>query len=554
MPARSITPPSTLARLVGLGSVFGKSFRDSRRTAIVLGVLYGLIVAVTAFSIVDEFDTVAERMLMARQLSALPAVFQGLLGRPIAIETLGGFISWRLLNFLPVVYGIWAIVALSGALAGELARGSLDVLASTPLVRRREAIEKVLAYLVALALTVALIGAVSFLSITAMASLPGDTVSADAVAGHMAWLFVMILAPGAAAFVAAPFLGRGGALGVGAVVLFASFVVSSYADIVPAFDLLRPISYFSLTSGHRPLAGVWDWPTFGILAAIVAGLLVAGIEAFARRDLLVPSGGRIVPPRIRLWIRDPFTRGLGERFPAALSWGAILGLYGIVIATSADEFVTTLGQIPQIVEIIKRFYPGADILSTGGFLQLAFFQQGVIVLGLAAAGFVGGWASDESERRLEVVLGAPIGRAGWTIRSGAAVLAAVAISTGMLSLAVAVGATIQGTDPVGPALGVGVLAAYAMALAGIGLAVGGLVRPSVAAPTTLVLGLGFYLFDLVGSIVGLPSGVLDLSLTRHLGRPMIGDFDQGGILACAVLAVGGLVVCALGMRRRDIGR
>ena len=39
-----------------------------------------------------------------------------------------------------------------------------------------------------------------------------------------------------------------------------------------------------------------------------------------------------------------------------------------------------LGQIPQILELIKRIYPDADILWTGGFLQLAFFQQGIIVI------------------------------------------------------------------------------------------------------------------------------------------------------------------------------
>jgi ABC-2 type transport system permease protein len=543
-----------LARLAGLGSVFGKSFRDSRRTAIALGALYALIAVVTAFSIVQEFDTVAERTAMARQLSALPAVFQGLLGEPIAIDTLGGFVSWRLFNFIPVVYGIWAIVALSGTLAGELARGSLDVLASTPLVRRRLAVEKVLAYLVALGLTVAIIGIASFVGFNALARLPGDSITIGAIAGHMAWLFLMILTPGAAAFVAAPLLGRGGALGVGAVVLFASFVVSSYGDIVPAFDTLTGVSYFSLTDGHRPLAGVWDWPSLVALTVVVAGLLVAGIELFARRDLLVPSGGRIVPPRIRLWVMGPFTRGLGERFPAALAWGAILGLYGIVIATSADEFVAQLGQIPQIVDMIRRIYPDADILSTGGFLQLAFFQQGIIVLGLTAAAFVSGWASDEGDRRLEVVLGAPIGRAGWALRSGASVLAAVVVSTLLLAASVAVGASIQGTDPVAPAIGVSVLGLYGLALAGIGLAVGGLIRPSLAAPVTLVLGLGFYLFDVIGTILDLPSAILDLSLTRHFGQPMIGEYDEGGIVACVILAVGGLVLCAVGMRRRDIGR
>jgi ABC-type transport system involved in multi-copper enzyme maturation permease subunit len=539
---------------MGLGSVFGKAVRDSRSTALALGILYAVIVVLTTSQIVAEFDTAAKRALMAAQLSALPAVFQGMLGEPIGIERLGGFISWRILNILPVMYGIWSIVALSGTLAGELARGSLDVVASTPVVRRRLALEKVGAYLVALAVTILILGVGTYVAANAFASLPGDEVPAGAVAGHMALLCLMILAPGAVAFAVAPFLGRGGAIGVGALVLFGSFVVSSYASTVSVFRSIEGASYFHMTAAHRPLAGAWDWPSVGLLAAIVGALLLVGIEVFARRDLLVPSGNRLPAPRVRLWVLGPFSRGLGERFPAALSWGALLGLFGLVIGSSSDEFVAAISQIPQMVEMVQRMFPDADILSTGGFLQLAFFQEGIIILGLAAAFFVGGWASDEGERRLEVVLGAPIGRAAWALRSAASVLAAIAITVAVLAVALAAGTILQGDDPVRPVIGVAVLGLYGMALAGIGLAVGGLVRPSLAGPVTLILGLGFYLWDLVGTILEWPSEVLDIALNRHLGRPMIGEYDEAGMLLLGAIAVGGVLMCAAGMRRRDIGR
>ena len=213
-----------------------------------------------------------------------------------------------------------------------------------------------------------------------------------------------------------------------------------------------------------------------------------------------------------------------------------------------------LSKIPQITKMITQLFPDADILSTAGFLQLAFFEDGIIVMGLAAAFFVGGWASDESERRLEVVLAAPIGRFAWAFRSAASVLAALAVTTGVLVLAVAIGTAAQGDDPIRPAVGVSIVGLYGMALAGIGLAVGGLVRPSLAGPVTLVLGLAFFLFDLVGSILKWPSEVMDLALNRHLGRPMVGQIDEFGVVLCVVLALGGVLLCSLGMRRRDIGR
>ena len=554
MTAAVLERPSAAKRLLGLGSVFGKSIRDGRRLSVALGVLYAIVIVAITSQVAAEFDTVAKRQLMAAQLQALPAIFQGMLGAPVRIDRLGGFVSWRALNFLPVMYGAWPIVALAGTLAGELANGSLDVVASTPLVRRRLAVEKVLAFLALLAVTVAIIGASTYAATQAFATLPGDASPIDAVGGESAWLFLTILFPGAIAFAVAPFIGRGAALGAGAVVLFASFVVSAYADTVPVFDAVRGASYFALTSGHRPLAGSWDWPAIAVLAVVTVALLAAGVEAFARRDLLVPSGGRLRTPRIRLWVMGPFSRGLGERFPAALVWGAFLGLFGIVLAASADEFVNQIGKIPLMREMITRFFPDADILSTAGFLQLAFFEDGIIIIGLAAAAFVGGWASDEGERRLEVVLAAPIGRFAWAFRSAGSVLASIAVTTAVLVIAVAVGTAAQGDDPRATAIGVSIVGLYGMALAGIGLAVGGLIRPSLAGPVTLVAGLGFFLLDLVGSILKWPTAILDLALNRHLGRPMLGQVDGPGVALCAGIAIGGVLLCALGMRRRDIGR
>lgn len=176
------------------------------------------------------------------------------------------------------------------------------------------------------------------------------------------------------------------------------------------------------------------------------------------------------------------------------------------------------------------------------------------MLGLAAATFVSGWASDESERRLEFVLGAPIGRAAWALRSAASVLAAMAVTALVLGVALAAGILLAGDDPRQAMVGVAVLGLFGMALSGIGLAVGGLIRPSLAAPVTLVLALGFFLLDLFGTILELPEPILDIALQRHLGRPMVGTLDPAGMLLCAAIAIGGVVLCAVGMRRRDVGR
>jgi ABC-2 type transport system permease protein len=552
--APALHPPSLRARLLGLGSIFGKSFRDSRRSALLLGGLFLLVFVATASQVAEQFDTLEERIKMAAELSALPAVFQGLLGEPIGIEHLGGFLSWRLLNFMPVTLGIWSIVAMSGLLGAEVSRGSMDLVASAPISRARIALQKLLGYLVALAVAILLLVVGMVISFQAFATLPGDAVGIDAILAHAAWLYLATLVPGAVAFALAPLAGRGTALGIAATVLFGSFIVNGFAASVSAFETVKPISYFAITAAHRPLAGSYDWASIGGIAAASLALLAVGVLAFARRDLLVPTGGRIRLPTIPIFLREPFTRALGERLPSAVVWGLGLGLFGLFIASSADQFVATIGQIPQVVQMIKAIFPNDDILSTGGFLQLAFFSEAIIIIGLAAGGFVGAWASDESERRLEVVLGAPIGRTSWALRSASAVLVAIVIMTAVMTLGVVVGAASQAGNPVDLVPGMAVLGLYGMALAGIGLAVGGLVRPSLAAPVTIVLGLAFYLLDVIGSILDLPDVVLDLALNRHLGRPILGSYDEVGLVVCAALAIGGVLLCALGMRRRDIGR
>lgn len=555
-PPVALRGPSLGARLFGLGSIFGKTFRDSRRAALAVGVITAVIVIATAGALAAEFDTVEKRRAVAAQLGSLPAVFQGMLGEMLSIERLGGFLSWRTINFLPIILGIWTLVAMSGLLAGELARGSLDLLATTPRSRTRLGLEKVGGYLVALAVAMVIFAAGTYAAVAAFGTLPGDEVGLDAVVAHAAWLYVVALVPGALAFAVAPFLGRGGALAVGGVTLFASFIVSGYSSTVTALQALEPLSYFSITSGHRPIAGAWDWPSVGVVAAAAMALIVAGLVAFVRRDLLVPTGGAIRLPTLPIFLSGPFGRAMGERLPASIFWGAALALFGFVIAVSVDEFVRTLSSIPELVNMIQRFFPDADILSAGGFLQLAFFSEAILVVGIATAVLVGGWASDEGDRRLELILSAPLTRAGWAIRSGLAVMVGVAIIVALMAAGVVAGAATQAaTRDLGAlAAGVAVLALYAMAIAGIGLAVGGLIRPSLAAPVSLGLGLAFFLWDTIGSIVGLPDEVLDLALSRHLGQPILGEFDWPGMAICAALALGGLSLSAMGMHRRDIGR
>jgi len=61
-----------------------------------------------------------------------------------------------------------------------------------------------------------------------------------------------------------------------------------------------------------------------------------------------------------------------------------------------------------------------------------------------------------------------------------------------------------------------------------------------------------YLVDLLAPPLNLPDWVHQFALTSHLGQPMVGQWDPVGVIACAVLAVGGIAVGAWGIGRRDV--
>ena len=549
----AVPRPGFLARVGGLGSVFGKTLRDSRRTILVVGLLAGLLMFASAAALATQFATQQSRLELVAQAELLPVVMRGLLGEPIAVETLGGFLSWRVGNTLPAMLGIWSVLALSSTLAGEGARGSLDLLVSTPVPRRRIALAKVAAHVVAVALAMLLAAILTWVGGLAFGTLPVDEIPLSAALGHFALAGLLMLVSGSAAFAVAPIVGRARAAALGFVVLFGGYLVPSYAAISPVLDALSVISPFAWTEGHRPLAGRESWAPLAGLAALSAVFVAIGVVAFDRRDLGRPAAlGWLRLPSLPPGTANPFTRQLADRAGAAIGWGLGIGVYGAMIAVSAEAFAEGLGQIPRIAEMVALLYPELNLREPASILQLAFFPFASLLAGLAAASFVAGWSGDERERRLDLVLSTPLPRARWMLLTGLSVLLivvlVVAVAAGLIGPAVAA----QGYDAATPLRGLVMLVLYAAAVAGIGFAVGGVVRADLAAPAAGAAVIASYLLELIGTILQLPDAILQLSLNHHFGQPMAGRWDEGGVILFAALAVGGLLVGTIGFVRRDL--
>lgn len=547
------TGPSLWSRLYGFGSIFAKTIRDSRRaTLIIAGLLAVLFIGVSR-AITAEFDTPESRAELQALIDAVPPILQGMAGKVVNVDTLGGYLQYKYGVFFPLVVSLWSILALSGTLAGETQRGSLEFVAATGRSRRRVALEKLSGHVLMLGLAVLVaFGSIAYAG-SAFATLPGDEISLVSAFGYASWLGLIALAGGALAFALGPFVGRGAAAGIAGAVTFAGFILNGYQQAVPALAPFANLTWWGWTQNHIALAGQYDWASVALVAVVTAALLVIGIEAFARRDIGVTTA---LPtpsmPRSLLGLGGPVPRAIGSGLASALAWGAGIGFFGLVLGSASRDFMDQLRDSPQFIELLSTVFPNVDYASAGGFLQLLFVEFGVILAGLAASSLVGGWASEETSGRLEMILATPLSRARWAMAGGIGMLANVALFVALCATGIGIGVATSGSDVMTPLLGSSVLGLYAAALVGIGHAVGGVVGTRFAATFVVVFVILTWFVQLLGPLLGLPELVRDLALTSHFGQPMVGEWDPVGLVASLVLAAGGVAIGTWGFRRRDL--
>jgi ABC-2 type transport system permease protein len=537
------------SRIYGFGSIYGKTVRDSRLAFIVAAGLLGGMALVMGAAIGSVFPSPTSRLEIDKLIGSMPAAMVNLFGKPEKLGTLGGYMSWKYGALFALGTALWSIMALSGTLAGEAGKGSLDIVAAAPFGKRRIALEKLAAHVTMLALAMVVLALMTILSSNAFGDAKlGDHIAPLSAFGFSLWVGFIALFFGGLAFALGPVLGRSGAAGVSAAVMMLLWVASGLQGLA----WLATISPFHWTVNHIALAGEYDWPGLLLVGVVAVMLLAIGVELFTRRDLGVTSGLSLPGlPGFVLGVRGSTSRAFGDQLPRAFAWGIGLGVWGVILASFVRSFADQIKQDSSLVSTFRTVFPSEDLTTAGGWLQL-YAQLFLIAAGLAAATFVSKWASDEIDGRLEMVLATPTSRAKWVLAGGVAAMLSVALMTAMFAAGIAIGAASGGVAPGDAILGSTYLGIYAAAIVGIGVAIGGIWRTSLAGELAALVVLVTYLIDLLAPPLKLPDWFHQLALTAHMGQPMIGVWDPVGIVACLVLAVGGLALGALGMRRRDV--
>jgi putative exporter of polyketide antibiotics len=553
------TSTSAISRVYGLGSVFAKTLRDSRLAVIIVCGLIASFLLSSGIAFGEAYTTVESRLELKALVNSLPPAMAGVYGNPFpqAIETLGGSIGWKTAASLGLMAALWSVLALSGTIASEVRRGSIEFVATTPLGKRRIALEKLGAHVTGMAIVVLVTTVCTYVAGT-FGTLPGDAISWTSSFGFGLWVGVVALASGSVAFALAPFVGRGASAAIAGAVLLFGYFANGYQEAAPAFAPFANLTWFGWTVHHQPLVSQFDWVSLVPAIVLTVVLMAIGVVGFASRDL---GAVQRIPwphlPSFALGLGGPFSRSLGERLPLAVWWGIGIGLLGFVFGAAAPSFSATLAEMsPDTLAIFRTAFPDIDLLSgAGAFLQLAFITFGLILAGFATATLVRGWASDELEGRLEMLLSTPMSRAAWALRGGLGLYAAIALFTLVVMAGIGIGSlSAGGGDVATPIVGTLVLGLYALALAGIGIAFGGLVTTSFAGEIVALLVILTFVLDTLAPALQWPDWIQQLALTAHLGRPMVGIWDWAGMALLAAIAVGGLLLGTWGIVRRDVQR
>jgi ABC-2 type transport system permease protein len=551
--AAPMKPISLLSRVYGFGSIYGKTIRDSRLSFIIAAGLLGGMSLVLSAAVSNIFPTVQARHDVDKLVGSMPAEMINLFGNTTAmgdkIGTLGGYMTFKYGAIFALGTALWSIFALAGTLAGEARRGSLDLVAAAPFGKRRIAIEKLAAHLTTLGLTmVVMTVAISAGSVAFGDAALGDTIAPLSAAGFALWCGFFALFFGGVAFALSPLLGRSGSAGVASIAMILLWLMNGLNVGGP----LAMLSPFHWTNDHIALVGIYDWLPLALVGIAGVVFLAVGVELFTRRDLGVTSGLSLPGlPTPLLGVDSSLSRALGEQLPRALSWGLGLGMVGFVFASLAGTLADSLGANSSLQKTFEALFPQTNLSTVSGWLQL-YMELLYIAAGFGAATFVSKWASDETEGRLEMFLATPLARAKWVVAGGIAAILAVVLMTLLFAAGVGLGALSGGIAPGDAVIGSAALGIYAMAIVGIGVAIAGLWRTSAAAELAAVAVVITYLVDLVAPPLKLPDPIHQLALTAHMGQPMIGVWDPVGLVACVTIGVGGVLLGAWGIRRRDI--
>ena len=249
---------------------------------------WGLALFLLAMMSVARYDVMRENQEMIQQM------LKGSMGRVIEafgdtsrMTTPGGFLSLALFSYLPLILGVFAVVAGSGLLAADEENGTLDLVLAHPVSRTALFLGRLSAFAVA---TLAIL-ALCWLGFVVAMNWSALDVGWWAMARPFVSLLAVLLFFGGLALLLSMTLPsrRLAAMSAG-MVLVASFFLTTLARLDKSLETvarLSPLRYYQSGEAVEGLNRAWLMALLG-----AAGLLAAlAWWCFERRDIRVAGEG-----------------------------------------------------------------------------------------------------------------------------------------------------------------------------------------------------------------------------------------------------------------------
>src|SRR5438093_161418 len=360
-------------------------------------------------------DTPAARAVFAQQMELLARQLTYLLPAPAQLDTMAGYLTWRWFGSAVLIYAFWALLAGTGAGRGDEERGLSELWLSTGASRMRLIVARVAGFATVAAVSIAVMLAVTDVGAAiGQEPLPLGPLALEGLAMWILTLFVFAFALVVAQLVTT----RRSATGIAGVVVLALFMLNAAARSGVGVGAIRWLSPFYLFDRSTPLlrGGALDVPATAALAVGSLALVGLAVVAFIRRDI----GGPLLrgaPRKTRVeWrpdgdplLRTPVLAIVDQQRIWIVAWAlglaVLAGLLISITKTMADAFGSS--DMPML----RAYFERAGINAYADFVGVIWFSTLLLLISLFVPPAVSGWAADDAEGRLEMILSAPVSRA-----------------------------------------------------------------------------------------------------------------------------------------------
>lgn len=260
-----------------------RSFADRRISLLI----YAAGVAAYSLLILAIWPSMSGNLATLEQLwENYPDAIKNMFGANVSITTFDGFLTLEYFSLMWVIIVVaFSISVATSSIAGEIEKGTMELLLSQPITRRATVITRMIFHLAGLVLIIL----ATILPIVALTPLIDAELDYAGVLALCASSLVFYLAFASVAFLVSALLSdRGRAIFISVGILIFSYAIDILASFNETIDRIHFLSFFDYYDPYRYLHDVsFAWGDLVILAALFVVCSIGAVVWFEKRDIAV---------------------------------------------------------------------------------------------------------------------------------------------------------------------------------------------------------------------------------------------------------------------------